>query len=349
MAEKARRNKLIFRPHFKTHQSLQISEWFREKGISKITVSSVSMAEDFISGNWKDITIAVPFNIHETDQINNISSDTNLNLLVDSEQTVNYLNKNLKRKLGVFIKIDAGYHRTGIPVDDYKTIDIITGAISSSDFMIFKGFLTHAGETYSKQNKDDILLIAEKYKRDLYILKSHYSTKYPDLIISYGDTPSVSHLEEFGCIDVIRPGNFVFYDYMQLNAGVCSFNQIAVALFCPVISMNKERNELVVYGGAVHLSKEYLIDRSGNKNFGLVCRIKNNLWEHPLEDTYLKSLSQEHGIIKTRSDIFNQFSSGDFIAIIPVHSCLTADLMGMYHTTQGELINHLRNNHLHSV
>ena len=54
-------NNIEFRPHFKTHQSLEVGSWFKKLGIKSITVSSVSMAEYF-SHQWDDITIAFPFN-----------------------------------------------------------------------------------------------------------------------------------------------------------------------------------------------------------------------------------------------------------------------------------------------
>ena len=49
---KAKENNLIFRPHFKTHQSEDIANWFRQFGIKKCTVSSVSMAEYFIHHHY---------------------------------------------------------------------------------------------------------------------------------------------------------------------------------------------------------------------------------------------------------------------------------------------------------
>ncbi len=36
MAEKANQNKLIFRPHFKTHQSAIIGNWFKNLGVKKL-------------------------------------------------------------------------------------------------------------------------------------------------------------------------------------------------------------------------------------------------------------------------------------------------------------------------
>ena len=75
-------NNIEFRPHFKTHQSLEVGSWFKKLGIKSITVSSVSMAEYF-SDQWDDITIAFPFNILEIDIINDLSKYININLLID--------------------------------------------------------------------------------------------------------------------------------------------------------------------------------------------------------------------------------------------------------------------------
>ena len=36
MVEKADKNDIILRPHFKTHVSSEIAEWFRDFGIDKI-------------------------------------------------------------------------------------------------------------------------------------------------------------------------------------------------------------------------------------------------------------------------------------------------------------------------
>ncbi len=74
MAQKAKAHNLIFRPHFKTHQSAEIGNWFKDEGVNKITVSSVQMAEYFAESGWKDILIAFPVNIRETEQINRLAS-----------------------------------------------------------------------------------------------------------------------------------------------------------------------------------------------------------------------------------------------------------------------------------
>ncbi len=80
MAEKASANHLIFRPHFKTHQSVEVGEWFSRAGVTAITVSSVSMAQQFAAAGWLDITIAFPLNFSE---INLLAGKITLNVLVD--------------------------------------------------------------------------------------------------------------------------------------------------------------------------------------------------------------------------------------------------------------------------
>ncbi len=50
MAEKARINDVVFRPHFKTHQSHKIGQWFRNEGVNAITVSSIKMFQGLLIG-----------------------------------------------------------------------------------------------------------------------------------------------------------------------------------------------------------------------------------------------------------------------------------------------------------
>lgn len=114
MSEKAKLNNLIFRPHFKTHQSIIIGNWFRKAGVQKITVSSIQMAEYFARENWKDITVAFPVNIREIEQINALAEEIQLNLTIENIESVSFLEKNLRFPVKIFIKIDTGYHRTGI-------------------------------------------------------------------------------------------------------------------------------------------------------------------------------------------------------------------------------------------
>ncbi len=326
MADKARANDVKFRPHFKTHHSAEIGEWFRDYGVTSITVSSVSMANFFSQNGWKDITIAFPVNILEIAEINELARHTELNLLVISRETIKFLEANLKNRVGVFIKINTGYYRTGILAEDTDELDKITGELRSSKMMVFKGFLTHPGHTYNAQSLEEIKIIHEETREKLLILKNNYLSVFDKIEISVGDTPSCSIMDDFTDIDEIRPGNFVFNDIMQYKIGSCSIENIAVAVACPVVGKDSSRNEIFIYGGAVHLSTEYLLS-DGLKRYGQIVRFNDNNWSEPVPDTFVVRLSQEHGIIKTIHEYFDSFKVGDIIGILPVHSCLMANLM----------------------
>ena len=51
MAAKAKAANVVFRPHFKTHQSREIGEWFRASGVDKITVSSLTWLRNSPNGD----------------------------------------------------------------------------------------------------------------------------------------------------------------------------------------------------------------------------------------------------------------------------------------------------------
>jgi len=339
MASKARRNGVHFRPHFKTHQSAQVGEWFREFGVDAITVSSVEMAMYFAQYGWKDITIAFPVNILEIETINRLASSLKLNLLVESKETLDFLARNLHAAVDVWIKIDVGYHRTGILWHRFDEIIRLAQSITDSKPMTFKGLLTHSGHAYRAQFPAEVIAVhLESVQRLREVKKRLVAQGFSDTQISIGDTPSCSIVENFSDVDEIRPGNFVFYDVMQLNIGSCREENIAVAVACPVVAKHQERNEIVIYGGAVHLSKEFIVDKNGNKVFGYVTVLDENDWSPKIENTYISALSQEHGIIKTERSFFEQVNIGDVVLILPVHSCLTVNLLRSYLTLDGTTI-----------
>lgn len=321
-----------FRPHFKTHQSAQTGQWFRDLGITAITVSSVDMALYFAQNGWKDISIAVLVNPLEIQSIHRLTETFNadINLLVDSCDMAAFLNKELRHKVKLWIKIDTGYHRTGIEYHQKEKIFSTAEAINQSPNLDFKGLLTHSGHSYRAGSGEELKKIYDDTVTKMNGIRQYLKKKgMPGVEISIGDTPTCSVVEEFYGVDEIRCGNFVFYDVMQFFLGACKEEDIAAAVACPVIARYPQRSEIVVYGGAVHLSKESITNETNQKIFGLVAMPEQpgGGWGPVIENTYVSSLSQEHGIIKTTRDFIDRVDTGDIVMILPVHSCLAANLM----------------------
>ncbi|HIA12011.1 MAG TPA: alanine racemase [Flavobacteriales bacterium] len=338
MAENARRNNVLFRPHFKTHQSHEIGRWFREVGVTCITVSSLEMANHFAKDKWGDITVAFPVNILEIDKINTLASSISLNLLVESQKTIGQLSKTLTSPIGVFIKIDIGYHRTGVNPESTELISQILDEIDNSKLIKFRGFLGHAGHSYSARGIDEISAIHTGSIQIITGVKEHFTDRYPELIVSVGDTPTCSTMQDFGSVDEIRPGNFVFYDLSQVAIGSCTQEQISVAVACPVVSIHKDRSEIIIYGGGVHFSKERLEHPVYGGIYGQVVEGRSAGWGNIIAGVYVSKLSQEHGTISAPSAYIEAIQVGDLVKILPVHSCMTANLLKKYVTTEGELL-----------
>lgn len=332
MAAKAKEHNLHFRPHFKTHQSAEIGEWLRKNGVNRCTVSSVKMAEYFTGHGWHDILIAFPANVLEADNINDLANQVKLQLLVYNVETLKILREKIDVNLGIKIELDLGSRRSGLTINQRDEINELLQVIEANSNFQFTGFYSHPGHTYTSRNKTEVL---EKYaiiKEQLQMLKGVYGHT-PGFKITIGDTPGCTLVDDFGPIDEISPGNFVFYDVMQVNIGTCGYDDIAVVLACPVVGKNPERNELLIHGGAVHFSKEVLQGSDGITHFGKLANISTSGWYDHIPGAYLKSISQEHGLIHVSDELMHNSHIGDIVYIYPVHSCLAADLMKSYLTT----------------
>lgn len=336
MAEKAREMGLRFRPHFKTHQSKEIGEWFREYGVSCITVSSVEMAEYFAGAGWSDILIAFPINLRQIDSIEKLARKVKLSLLVESEISANFVAEKLTSKADIWIEIDTGAHRSGVSWDNYETLYKIAAPILAAPNLHLTGLLTHAGHTYNAGSQDEICQVFKHSVTTINQSRAAIGNRLgTHLDVSIGDTPGCTLCDIFGPVDEIRPGNFVFFDAEQYSWGVCPAENIAVTLACPVVAVHPERNEIVIYGGAIHFSKDFF-EENGLRKYGLVALPEGSGWSAPLVDTYVASLSQEHGVLRTTPELCKMIKPGDLIFILPAHSCLTVQAMRKYSTLDGE-------------
>ena len=332
---KARQAGVAFRPHFKTHQSLEIGRWFKTYGISKISVSSLEMAEYFAS-EWEDILVAIPVNINTIEIINTLTSTIRLHIVVERIEIIALLSKMLSAPLGVYIEIDTGYGRSGIPSNYIEYISDIAHAIEHEPLMTNSGLLDHAGHTYSARGKVKIRQIAIAAQQKMSRLAERILPHYQSMDVSSGDTPTCSVMNTFGSATEIRTGNFCFYDLTQWQIGSCNLNQIAVCMACPIIAIYPDRQEVLIHGGGIHFSKDVFIHSEYGAIYGLV--VNEEDWSQPIAECYVSKLSQEHGTVKVSVSLSYKLKLGDSLYILPVHSCLTADALPFYEDLGGNRI-----------
>ena len=339
MCKKAEASGVRLRPHFKTHQSKLIGEYFRKSGVSQITVSSVQMAHYFADDGWDDIVIAFPLNPREIDDLSVIAKNKKICVVVSNLHACEIIVKNIDFSIDVYLEVDTGYHRSGFDSMQMEEIVKAVDILKSNSNIRLIGFLSHFGNSYNENARKIQTLWDESILRLKNLKNSDLCFK--DFMISVGDTPCCTVVMDLSEADEIRPGNFVFYDVMQVSKGICSSDEIAVAVFCPVVDIHPERNEFIIYGGAIHLSKEFVTYSTGEKIYGLISAVHEKGWSKPVEGVYIKSLSQEHGIVHGTSDYIQTLKIGDLVAVLPVHSCLTAQCFSSYRTTENEIFDHM--------
>lgn len=343
MLTKAKKSGVQLRPHFKTHQSAEIGSWFRQRGVTAITVSSLKMAQYFAQSGWDDIMLAFLVNPRQIKAINRLAATINLGVLVDNQATAVSLSQHLTNHVNIWIKIDAGYGRTGILWSENKTIYTVAQAIINAPNLTLKGVLTHAGNSYAVPGKAAIQATYDQTVARLNGVRDYLADRGVATAVSIGDTPSCSVVDDFSGVDEIRPGNFVFYDLVQQQLGACGFDDIAVGVACPVIAKDATRQRIILYGGAVHLSKDVMLV-DGEMCYGRVALLNENSWSKPFVNSTLISLSQEHGIVKAENELFNAVEVGGLLLVLSVHSCLTVDLYPAYTTLTGKIIEKMRTN-----
>jgi D-serine deaminase-like pyridoxal phosphate-dependent protein len=350
MAARALGAGVSFRPHFKTHQSAEIGEWFRAEDVSAITVSSLDMAEYFAGAGWADITLALSANLRQAAGMDALARRIRLGLLAESVETVTALAGLISAEFDLWLKIDSGSGRTGLPWDREEEVLAVARAACSFPHLHLRGLLTHAGSAYAARDSQAAAGIAAVAAARVNQLRSALeSAGIAPLLVSTGDTPGCSASENFPGVDEIRPGNFVFFDAKQASSGSCRWEDIAVALACPVVALHPERSEAVVYGGSIHLSSDAL-EWEGRRIHGLVAlppaeaqtNILSARWSSPLPGAAVARLSQEHGVLRLQPEDLARLHVGDLVCILPAHSCLTAQCMGSYLTLSGRRVEMMR-------
>jgi D-serine deaminase-like pyridoxal phosphate-dependent protein len=338
MRAKAHRAGMHFRPHVKTHKTVEIARMQLGAAAGPITVSTLAEAEFFAEHGFDDITYAVPVGPDKLVRAAALARRiARLNLLLDSFATLRALEEfhvSDGAVFDVFLKVDCGYHRAGV---DPRAPDSVRLAVTlaGSPAVRFRGLLTHAGHSYHASNTDEIRKIAGEEALALTDFRALVRRQVAvELVRSIGSTPTISAPEKLADADEIRPGNYVFYDAFQATIGSCALSQCAMSVLATVIGNYPEASHLLTDAGALALSKDLGADHVDPAcGFGVVCDL--DLRPLPMK---LTVLSQEHGRIEAAPEVIARCGVGTRLRLIPNHSCLTAAMYDAYQVLENGAI-----------
>ncbi|CAG8651825.1 4241_t:CDS:2 [Acaulospora colombiana] len=363
-----------FRAHVKSHKTtegarLQLQSTAGQS--SAVIVSTLMEAKQIIeSGLVKEGVVddilyglpVAPTKIADIAEMSStmaqLNSKAKFRLLVDNVQQVKALaafGNNIT--WSIFIKVDHGGKRAGLPIGSESLKDLIQLVLSTPSISLF-GFYCHAGDSYAStsfQEASSFLttemqtvnaagLLALSLMKDLGNTSRHQNP----LVLSVGSTPtahSASLIESpadalraavTGGELEIHAGNYPLCDLQQIHTGLVEPKDVSHRVLASVISYYPGRgengtDEALCDAGGISMSK----DRGPSGGFGDVVPwdVDDTIGKRETDGSVtcewrLGRCSQEHGILvkkRTGSSQGNEacLNPGDHVWIIGQHACLT--------------------------
>ena len=340
MAAKARALGVALRPHAKTHKCVEVARMQRDLGARGLTVATLPEARAFADAGFDDITWAVPVVPGRLAEVVDLARRVTFRALVESDAAAGALAQAAREaglRLHVWLEVDSGQHRTG--VDPRAPLaEALARRLAGDPHLHFDGILTHAGQGYNAPDRT-ALVRAAAAERDVMVA---FATRLraagvPVEGVSIGSTPTIAVAEDLTGITEIRPGNYVFNDYVQAANDVCTAEACALSVLATVISHQPGADHAVVDAGALALSKDLGPgDAARRRGFGPVL---DGLAGHAVDPVlHVRSVTQEHGVVagEAPADVEGRLAVGDTVRILANHSCLTAALHDAYVVVRGD-------------
>ncbi len=317
---------VAFRPHVKTTKCLPIAQAQIEAGARGITVSTLKEAEQFFEAGVSDILYAVGMVPHKLKAAAVLmSKGCALKLIADSADSAraiaDFSSKN-DVKFEVWIEIDTDGHRSGVPPESERLIDIgqilhHAGALG--------GVMTHAGGSYALSTPAALQAMAEQERsRCVLAAERLRAVGLPCPVVSVGSTPTALNALNLDGVTEVRAGVYVFFDLVMRNIGVCSEDDIALSVLTSVIGHQTDKGWAIVDAGWMAMSRDRGTEKqSYDFGYGQVCDSEGQ----PMPGYVMSSANQEHGIIERRGDVDHEIARtlpvGTLLRILPNHACAT--------------------------
>ena len=324
MAERARALGVRLRPHLKTHKCVEVARRQRDYGASGVTVATLTEATVFADHGFDDVTWAFPVVLSRVDEARALAERVTLRLTVDSAQAVEALERT-GFPFHVWLKVDCGYHRAGVDPAHPDTLGLIRRLAASATLRL-DGLLTHSGHAYHEPTLDGRRRVAEQERRAVADLRARLASEGIVVEASVGSTPAMTAVTSLDGVTEARPGNYAFYDGMQVALGTCQPADVAVTVLATVVSAPAGIDHVVTDAGALALSKD--TGGTAPAHYGTVLTVDGA----PIPGAVVRGVSQEHGLVTTPLGV------GDRVQIVPNHSCLTVACHDEYAVMHGDQV-----------
>jgi D-serine deaminase-like pyridoxal phosphate-dependent protein len=338
MQEAATSGNKRLRPHAKTHKSPDLALMQIARGAAGICCAKIGEAEVFAARGVRDIRIPYPLNPVNTDRVLALSERTHLSFIVDHLDVAAGWSRALReagRTMDVLVKIDVGFHRCGVDPD---TTDVgsFLARIAELPGLKLKGLLSHAGHAYAAASEQEVSAIAAREAALLTGIKEKAAARGIALEeISVGATPTARFSARLDGITELRPGNYIYYDRMQVGVGAASWEDCALTVLARVVA-RPAADRLIFDSGSKTLTNDLARGAAG---YGVVQQALQTA--APDAALTIERLSEEHATVRVTGD--SPLKPGDLVRIIPNHACVVSNLVDeAWIVNGGQVVDSLR-------
>ena len=302
---------LAWRPHIKTHKSLEVAQIQLDAGATGLTVATLREAE-VMSSITDDLLLAYPqLGPARLERLARLAGSVDLKVALDSLDALAPMADAMAAagvRVGVLVEEDVGMGRVGVQ-DSAAVVDLARAA-HERDGVDFRGVLFYPGHIRMEPEAQGAHLdaVSERVRATLDALSS--AGLEPE-IVSGGSTPTLWQSHRMEGLTEIRSGSCIYYDREGLEIGVASTDDIAYTVLATVVS-TAVPGRAVVDAGSKALAKE----PRGGGGFGI-------LLDRP--DVVVVGLSEEHGVLDIEGSGWTP-RIGDRVRIVPNHVCVSVNL-----------------------
>jgi D-serine deaminase-like pyridoxal phosphate-dependent protein len=322
------------RPHAKTHKSVNIARLQVARGAVGICCAKLGEAEVFAEAGIEDIRLPYPLNPVNASRVLALLDRTRLSFIVDHADVARGWSAAIDEagcKVDVLVKVDVGLHRCGIDPEAHGAADFVA-RVASLPGLRFRGLLSHAGHAYGAGSSDEAAAIARAEARTLSDLATRVrALGVPVDEISVGATPTArfSALEE--PVTELRPGNYVYYDRMQVALGAASWDDCALSVLARVVTTHAP-DRLILDCGSKTLTSDLARGPGNTAGYGAIMSSVEST--RPDESLLIERLSEEHAVVRASRP--SHLEPGHLVRVIPNHSCVVSNLMDCVWLVDGD-------------
>ena len=304
-------------PMTKTHKSTVLAKMQKEYGAKGFLVGTIDEAEAFVESGLDNITIAYPVvSTANIKRVMDLAKKARIILSFDGEEGAKVFSEELQKEnmtIEYFILINCGLNRLGVKPDKAGELG---KTLSKYENLKLIGISTHPGQVYGITDGSEIPRVSKEESESLKIAKDSLAENSLDIkIVATGSTPTFFDVVSDPNINYLRPGNYPFYDNIQLSLGVCEEKDCSLTVLGTIISRPSDDLFIVDIG-----SKCLGLDKGAHgssliSGFG---KVKGH------DELVVIGLSEEVSKIKIEGE--TNLKVGDKIQIIPNHSCSAANM-----------------------